>query len=148
VHQLLGPRPVRAEPAAGPVDRDRNRDPDPDTEPDPDLADHGRHRPAGGARGVPGAARHLAERFVVGYGPGKQLLLFLVGAGEDDVSVQLVGATSISPAGEVAVVEAMPDPFSESVPGSPAQPVMAPVTSRPLLVYVGPDGVHVYERTG
>jgi hypothetical protein len=74
--------------------------------------------------------------------------LFLTGIGEDDESVQLVGFTTVSPAGAVAPVEALPNPFSEADPGSPAQLVMAPGSSTPMLVYVLPDGVHVYERTG
>ena len=74
--------------------------------------------------------------------------MFLIGAGDDDESVQLVGATMISPAGEVAEVEALSNPFSEADPGSPAQLVMAPGSSTPMLVYVLDDGVHVYERTG
>jgi hypothetical protein len=37
---------------------------------------------------------------------------------------------------------------SEADPGSPAQLVMAPGSSTPMLVYVLDDGVHVYERTG
>jgi hypothetical protein len=48
----------------------------------------------------------------------------------------------------VAEVEALPDPFGEADPGSPAQLVMAPGASTPVLVYVLPDGVHIYERTG
>ena len=70
------------------------------------------------------------------------------GIGEDDESLQLVGATLVSPSGEVAAVEALPNPLNESDPGSPAQLVMAPGSSTPMLVYVLPDGVHVYERTG
>jgi hypothetical protein len=46
--------------------------------------------------------------------------LFLTGIGEDDEWVQLVGGTG------------------QSVAGS----------STPMLVYVLPDGVHVYERIG
>lgn len=76
------------------------------------------------------------------------LHLYLVGSGEDDESIQLVGATQVSPSGQVAEVEALLNPFSDSDPGSPAQLVMVPGSSRPLLVYVLTDGVHVYERTG
>jgi hypothetical protein len=71
-----------------------------------------------------------------------------VGAGEDDESVQLVGATRVSPSGSVAQVEPLTSPFSEANPGSPAELVMAPGSSTPMLVYVLDDGVHVYERTG
>ena len=93
-----------------------------------------------------GAAAHVGVQ--VRAGADDTLHLFLTGAGEDDESVQLVGATLVSPAGEVAEVEALPDPFGESDPGSPAQLVMAPGSSTPMLVYVLADGVHAYERTG
>lgn len=74
--------------------------------------------------------------------------LFLVGAGEDDESVQLVGYSSVGPDGVFRQVEPLTDPFSEADPGSPAQLVMAPGSSTPMLVYVLEDGVHVYERAG
>jgi len=48
----------------------------------------------------------------------------------------------------VSPVEALPNPLNESDPGSPAQLSMAPGSSTPMLVYVLPDGVHVYERSG
>ncbi|KAA1417031.1 hypothetical protein F0U44_17805 [Nocardioides humilatus] len=93
-----------------------------------------------------GAAAHVGHQ--VRAGADGTLHLFLVGAGEDDESVQLVGATVVSRAGGVAEVEALPDPFSEADPGSPAQLAMASGSSTPNLVYVLDDGVHVYERTG
>jgi len=93
-----------------------------------------------------GAAAHVGVQ--VRAGVDDTLHLFLTGIGEDDESVQLVGATLVSPSGEVAEVEALPSPFNETDPGSPAQLVMAPGSSTPMLVYVLPDGVHVYERTG
>jgi hypothetical protein len=93
-----------------------------------------------------GAPAHVGVQ--VRAGADGTLHVFLVGAGEDDESVQLVGATMISPAGQVAEVEALSNPFSEADPGSPAQLVMAPGSSTPMLVYVLDDGVHVYERTG
>lgn len=93
-----------------------------------------------------GAPAHVGVQ--VRAGADDTLHMFLIGAGEDDESVQLVGATMISPAGEVAEVEALSNPFSEADPGSPAQLVMAPGSSTPMLVYVLDDGVHVYERTG
>jgi hypothetical protein len=74
------------------------------------------------------------------------LQLFLYGVGANKPSVQLVGATSVSPSAAVAPVDALPNPFSEADPGSPAQLVMAPGSSTPMLVYVLSDGVHVYER--
>jgi hypothetical protein len=76
------------------------------------------------------------------------LHLFLLGYGDDDESVQLVGAISVTPAGVVSPVDALPNPFSDADPGSPAQLVIAPKSSTPMLVYVLTDGVHVYERTG
>ena len=72
--------------------------------------------------------------------------LYLLGYGDDDESVQLVGFVSVSPTGVVSALDALPDPFSEADPGSPAQLVVAPGTSTPQLVYVLPDGVHVYAR--
>jgi hypothetical protein len=81
-------------------------------------------------------------------GADDSLHLFLAGTGEDDESVQLVGATLVSPSGEVAEVEALSNPFSEADPGSPAELAMAYGSSTPMLVYVLVDGVHVYERTG
>jgi hypothetical protein len=80
-------------------------------------------------------------------GADDSLHLFLVGAGDDHPLRQLGGATSISPSGALAPVEALPNPFSEADPGSPAQLAMVPGTSTPMLVYVLPDGVHVYART-
>ncbi len=93
-----------------------------------------------------GAPAHVGVQ--VRAGADDTLHLFLAGAGEDDESLQLVGATVVSPSGQVAEVEALPNPFNETDPGSPAQLVMAPGSSIPMLVYVLPDGVHVYERTG
>ncbi|WP_372735013.1 hypothetical protein [Nocardioides sp.] len=80
-------------------------------------------------------------------GADEVIHLFLTGAGEDDESVQLVGATLIDAAGHVADVEPLSNPFTPADPGSPAQLAMAPGSSTPMLVYVDTDGVHVYERT-
>jgi len=93
-----------------------------------------------------GARAHVGIQLRAG--ADDTLHFFLVGAGEDDESVQLVGATVVSPLAEVAEVEPLTNPFSESDPGSPAQLAMAPGSSTPMLVYVLADGVHVYERTG
>jgi hypothetical protein len=106
---------------------------------------------AGVSRSLPirtasGAKAHVGIQ--VRAGADDTLHLFLVGAGEDDESVQLVGYTSISPTGVVSRVEPLTNPFSDSDPGSPAQLVMAPGSSSPMLVYVLEDGVHVYERAG
>lgn len=92
-----------------------------------------------------GAPAHVGVQ--VRAGADGTLHLYLIGSGEDDESVQLVGATQVSPDGKVAEVEALLNPFSEADPGSPAQLVMAPGSSTPMLVYVLTDGVHVYERT-
>ncbi|MDX6375298.1 MAG: hypothetical protein QOD98_4286 [Nocardioidaceae bacterium] len=93
-----------------------------------------------------GASAHVGVQ--VRAGADDTLHLFLVGSGADDESVQLVGATLVSPSGRVAEVEGLSNPFSEADPGSPAQLAMAPGSSTPMLVYVLPDGVHVYERVG
>lgn len=92
-----------------------------------------------------GAPAHVGVQLRAG--ADGTLHLYLVGSGEDDESVQLVGATQVSPDGKVAEVEALANPFSDSDPGSPAQLVMAPGSSNPMLVYVLTDGVHVYERS-
>ena len=92
-----------------------------------------------------GATAHVGVQ--VRAGADDALHLFLVGAGEDDESLQLVGYTRVGPDGAVAPVEALPNPFSEADPGSPAELVMSPGSSVPMLVYVLPDGVHVYEHT-
>lgn len=93
-----------------------------------------------------GAVAHMGVE--VRAGADDALHLFLVGSGDDHVSVQLVGAVSVAPSGAVSPVDPLPDPFSEADPGSPAHLVVAPGTSTPMLVYVLPDGVHVYARTG
>ncbi|MBF4768927.1 hypothetical protein ISU10_14265 [Nocardioides agariphilus] len=96
-------------------------------------------------RSPSGAKAHVGIE--VRAGADDSLHLFMYGAGEDDESRQLVGSTVVSPDGRVSHVEALPDPFSEADSGSPAHLVIAPGSSRPMLVYVMPDGVHVYERT-
>lgn len=106
---------------------------------------------AGISRSLPirttsGARAHVG--LLVRAGADDTVHLFLTGAGEDDESVQLVGYTSVSPSGAVSPVEGLPNPYSPSDPGSPAQLVMAPGSSTPMLVYVLEDGVHVYERVG
>jgi hypothetical protein len=95
-------------------------------------------------RTVSGAPAHVGVE--VRAGADDFIHLFLVGTGEDDESVQLVGYASVGPTGTVSAVEGLPSPFSESDPGSPAHLVIAPGSSKPMLVYVLEDGVHVYER--
>jgi len=97
-------------------------------------------------RTASGAKAHVG--FQVRAGADNTIHLVLLGAGEDDESVQLAGASSVSPTGAVSQVEPLTNPFSESDPGSPAQLVMAPRSSTPMLVYVLESGLHVYERTG
>lgn len=80
-------------------------------------------------------------------GADDTLHIFITGTGTDDESVQLVGVTTISPSGEMGKVEAVPNPYSEADPGSPAQLAIVPGSSTPMLVYVLPDGVHVYARS-
>lgn len=92
-----------------------------------------------------GAPAHVGLQVVAG--ADDVLHLFLVGIGEDDEDVQLVGTTRVSATGAVAQVEGLPTPFSEADPGSPAELVLAPGSSVPRLVYVRDDGVHVYERS-
>lgn len=96
-------------------------------------------------RTASGAQAHVGVQ--VRAGADGTLHLYLIGSGEDDESIQLVGATQVSPDGQVTEVEALANPFSDSDPGSPAQLVIAPGSSNPMLVYVLSDGVHVYERT-
>lgn len=95
-------------------------------------------------RTASGARAHVGVQ--VRAGADDSLHLLLVGAGDDDESVQLVGFTSVTPSGAVSPVEPLTNPFSEADPGSPAQLTMAPGSSSPMLVYVLDDGVHVYER--
>lgn len=106
---------------------------------------------AGEAPSVPvvtasGAKAHVGVQ--VRAGADDVLHLFLVGIGEDDESVQLVGYTSVSQTGVIQQAEVLANPFSEADPGSPAQLVMGPGSSTPMLIYVLEDGVHVYERNG
>ena len=95
-------------------------------------------------RTASGAVAHVGVE--VRAGADGRIHLFLAGTGEDEDSAPLVGYTSIDPTGSVAAVEALPSPFSDADPGSPAHLVVAPGSSTPMLVYVLDDGVHVYER--
>lgn len=58
-----------------------------------------------------------------------------------------MGYLRIDPSGSVTRVEPLPSPQSNADRGTPAQLVLAPGTSTPMLVYVMQDGVHVYRRT-
>ena len=63
-----------------------------------------------------GAAAHVGVQLRAG--ADDTLHLFLIGIGEDDESVQLVGATLVSPTGEVAEVEAMPTRSTSPTPAA------------------------------
>ena len=93
-----------------------------------------------------GATAHVGVQ--VRAGADDTLHLFLTAPARTTSRCSSSAPRCVSPSGEVAEVEALPDPFNEADPGSPAQLVMAPGSSIPMLVYVLPDGVHVYERTG
>ncbi|HEX5088652.1 MAG TPA: hypothetical protein VFV89_12650 [Nocardioides sp.] len=97
-------------------------------------------------RTTSGAVAHVGLEARVG--ADDVLHLFLLGYGDDHESVQLVGGVSVTLAGVASAVDRLPNPFSEADPGSPAHLVVAPGSSTPMLVYVLPDGVHVYARTG
>lgn len=95
-------------------------------------------------RTASGAVAHVGVQFRAG--SDDSLHLFLTGTGADDQSTQLVGYLSLAADGTVSKVQPFLDPFSPADPGSPAQLVIAPGSSTPMLVLVRPDGVHVYAR--
>lgn len=92
-----------------------------------------------------GATAHLGVQMRAG--ADDSLHLLLAGAGEDDTSTQLVDYARVDLSGAVTRPESLTNPFSLADSGSPAQLAMAPGDSTPMLVYVLPDGVHVYRRT-
>ena len=92
-----------------------------------------------------GATAHMGVQMRAG--ADDSLHLFLVGAGDDDPSTQLVGYTRVDLSGAVTRPEPLTNPFSKADRGSPAQLAIAPGDSTPMLIYVLPDGVHVYRRT-
>lgn len=81
-------------------------------------------------------------------GADDSLHLYLMGASDARNATQLVGYLRIDRSGKVTKLELLPSPISSADRGSPAQLVIAPEDSAPMLVYVMPDGVHVYRRTG
>jgi hypothetical protein len=81
-------------------------------------------------------------------GADDSLHLYLVGSTFARNATQLVGYLRVGPSGAVTKLEPLPSPFSSADRGSPAQLVVAPAGSAPMLVYVMADGVHVYRRTG
>ena len=68
-------------------------------------------------RTASGAKAHVGIQ--VRAGTDDTLHLFLVGTGEDDESLQLVGYTSVSPAGAVSEVEGLPEPVQRVRPRQP-----------------------------
>jgi hypothetical protein len=92
-----------------------------------------------------GATAHMGVQ--MRGGADDSLHLFLAGAGDDDPSTQLVGYTRVDLSGAVTRPEPLTNPFSKADRGSPAQLAIAPGDSTPMLIYVLPDGVHVYRRT-
>lgn len=74
------------------------------------------------------------------------LHLFLFGSSDVQSSTQRVGYVRIKCTGATSKLESLPDPFSAADRGSPAQLVVAPGASSPMLVYVQSDGVHIYRH--
>lgn len=95
-------------------------------------------------RTASGAVARVGTQFRVG--SDDSLHLFLTGTGADQQSTQLVGYLALDPGGAVQHVESFLNPFSPADPGSPAQLVIPPGSSTPMLVFVRSDGVHVYVR--
>ena len=93
-----------------------------------------------------GATAHMGVQLRAG--ADDSLHLYLVGASFNRNAPQLVGYLRIDRSGEVTRLEPLANPFSNADPGSPAHLVMASGDSTPMLVYVMPDGVHIYRRTG
>jgi hypothetical protein len=92
-----------------------------------------------------GAIAHMGVQMRAG--ADDSLHLYLMGASNERHAAQLVGYVRIDPSGAAAKLEPLPSPNSNADRGSPAQLVLAPGESTPMLVYVMPDGVHIYERT-
>lgn len=95
-------------------------------------------------RTASGAVAHVGVQWRAG--SDDSLHLFLTGTGADDESTPLVGYLPLEADGAVGEVEPFLDPFSSTDPGSPAQLVVAPGSSTPMLVFVRADGVHVYAQ--
>jgi hypothetical protein len=93
-----------------------------------------------------GATAHMGVQ--VRAGADDSLHLYVTGASNDRSAAELVGYIRIDRSGAVTKPEPLPSPFSSADRGSPAQLVVSPRGSAPMLVYVMPDGVHVYRRTG
>jgi hypothetical protein len=91
-----------------------------------------------------GAPAHVGVQ--VRGGSDGSLSLYFLGAGSG--GADLTGYLRVTPSGKVSKWEALPSPFSSADRGSPEQLTMASGQSAPSLVYVMPDGVHVYRRMG
>jgi hypothetical protein len=92
-----------------------------------------------------GAVAHMGVQ--MRGGADDSVHLYLMGASNDRNAALLVGYIRIYRSGVVTKLEPLPSPASSADRGSPAQLVLAPGGSDPMLVYVMPDGVHVYRRT-
>lgn len=93
-----------------------------------------------------GSTAHMGVQ--VRAGADDSLHLYLLGTSDDRSSTRLVGYLRIGRSGGITRLEPLASPDSSADRGSPAQLVVAPAASIPMLVYVMPDGVHVYRRTG
>lgn len=93
-----------------------------------------------------GAVAHMGVQFRAG--DDDSLHVYLIGQSFNRNAAQLVGYMYIDRSGKVSKLEPLPSPFSSADRSSPAQLVVAPAGSAPMLVYVLADGVHVYRRTG
>lgn len=93
-----------------------------------------------------GAVAHMGVQMRAG--ADGALHLYLVGQSFNRNAAQLVGYMRIDQSGTVSKLEPLPSPISSADRGSPAQLVVPPGRSEPMLVYVMADGVHVYRRTG
>lgn len=76
------------------------------------------------------------------------LHLFLLGLSNADELVQLAGYLTVGPDGTVSAVEPVRDPFSEADPGTPSRLGVLPGTDDVSFMFIDPDGVRVFRRTG
>lgn len=81
-------------------------------------------------------------------GADDSLHLYLMGQSFNRNAAQLVGYMRIDRFGGVSKLEPLLNPISSADRGSPAQLVIPPAGTTPMLVYVLADGVHVYQRSG
>lgn len=76
------------------------------------------------------------------------LHLLVLGISESDESVQLAGYATVTADGLATAMEPMRDPTSPADPGSPAHLGIRPGSTQPFLVFVDPQGLRTYLRTG